>query len=315
MLQGDCLSPLLFNLCFNTFIQFIKQEKYKQLGFSPHDEHDRLVNPVHWFQFSDDAAVVTTNEPENQLLLDCFSRWCQWSNMFIRVDKCSSFGIKKFSTRSLQFQPKVLINSALVPTVKNGESFKYLGRFFNFEMDNNDHKSLLLFSHQNMLKTVDSLHIHQKKKLLPYDRYFLSKLPWHFTVAAISKTWICEDLYNIVTKCVRQWLYLPISATISSIILSHKNFGLALQLPSLKCQQCQTALRSSLKQSRDKTVNRLWKSTNCGTNIQYDVYKNTKHVLSAIRFDHTERLQSKLPSQGFLLSFLLDHSLKQLNSI
>ena len=27
MLQGDCLSPLLFNLCFNTFIQFIKKEK------------------------------------------------------------------------------------------------------------------------------------------------------------------------------------------------------------------------------------------------------------------------------------------------
>ena len=28
VLQGDCLGPLLFNLCFNTFIQFIKAEKY-----------------------------------------------------------------------------------------------------------------------------------------------------------------------------------------------------------------------------------------------------------------------------------------------
>ncbi len=28
VLQGDCLSPLLFNLCFNTFIQHIKSEKY-----------------------------------------------------------------------------------------------------------------------------------------------------------------------------------------------------------------------------------------------------------------------------------------------
>ena len=267
VLQGDCLSPLLFNLCFNTFIQFIKQEKYKKLGFSPHDEHDRLFNPVHWLQFADDAAVVTTNERENQLVLNCFSRWCQWSNMLIRVDKCSSFGIKKFSTRSLQFQPKVLINSTLVPTVKNGESFKHLGRFFNLEMDNNDHESLHLSSLQNMLKTVDSLHIHPKNKLLIYNRYILSKLSWHFTVADISKTWICEHLDNIVTKCVRQWLDLPISANVSSIILSHKNSALALQLPSLKFQQCQTALRSSLKQSRDKAANRLWKSTNCGTNI------------------------------------------------
>ena len=62
VLQGDCLSPLILNLCFDTFIQFIKQEKYNQFGFSPYDENDRLFHPVHWFQFADDAAVITTNE-------------------------------------------------------------------------------------------------------------------------------------------------------------------------------------------------------------------------------------------------------------
>ena len=61
VLQGDCLSPLLFNMCFNTFIQFIKREKYKQLRFSTHDATDRLFKPIHWFQFADDAAVVTTD--------------------------------------------------------------------------------------------------------------------------------------------------------------------------------------------------------------------------------------------------------------
>ena len=30
VLQGDCLSPLLFNMSFNTFIQHIKSEKYRQ---------------------------------------------------------------------------------------------------------------------------------------------------------------------------------------------------------------------------------------------------------------------------------------------
>ena len=32
VLQGDCLSPLLFNLCFNTFVQHIKSDKYR-FGF------------------------------------------------------------------------------------------------------------------------------------------------------------------------------------------------------------------------------------------------------------------------------------------
>ena len=50
---------------------------------------------------------------------------------------------------------------------------------------------------------------------------------------------------------------------------------------------------------------------------QYSVWylQKNKAILSAIRSDHTERLQSKLLSEGFLLSFLLDHSLKQLNSL
>ena len=74
VLQGDCLSPLVFNMWFSTFIQYIRQEQYKQLGFSSHDKLDCLFKPIHWFQFADDAAVLTTNERENQLLLNCFTK-------------------------------------------------------------------------------------------------------------------------------------------------------------------------------------------------------------------------------------------------
>ena len=94
VLQGDCLSPLLFNMCFNTFIQHIKTDKYRQFGSSL-----QFLNPVHWFQFADDAAVISSQESENQHLLNRFSIWCQWSNMIIRVDKCSTFGIKKALTK------------------------------------------------------------------------------------------------------------------------------------------------------------------------------------------------------------------------
>ena len=33
VLQGDCLSLLLFKMCFNTLFQHIKCEKYRQVGF------------------------------------------------------------------------------------------------------------------------------------------------------------------------------------------------------------------------------------------------------------------------------------------
>ena len=167
-----------------------------------------------------------------------------------------------------------------------------------------------------MLQTVNSLHIHPKNKLLLYHWYILSKLSWHLTLADLSKIWIfCEHLDNVVTKYIRQWLELPISATLSAIMLSHNKFALSFQLPSVKFIQCQIVLRCALKSLEDDAITKLWKSTNCGTNIQYDNYKNTKHVLKIVRADYAEKLASKLPSQGFVVSFLLEKSLKRLNSL
>ena len=158
VLQGDCLSPLLFNMCFNTFIQHIKAEKYRQFGFS-----FQFLNPIHRFQFADDAAVISGQDAENQHLLNRFSIWCQWSNMIIRVDKCCTFGIKKALTKSIQYLPKLLINNQLIPTTRLGENFQYLGRYFNFNMSDEKHKSELTSLAEELMADIDSKPLHPKK--------------------------------------------------------------------------------------------------------------------------------------------------------
>ena len=79
--------------------------------------------------------------------------------------------------------------------------------------------------------------------------YVISKVSWHFTVADLSKTWVAENLDNLISKYIRQWLDLPIIATLSSIILSKNQFGLNLILHSVKIAQCQTVCRNSLSSS------------------------------------------------------------------
>ena len=61
-----------------------------------------LIRPTHWFQFTNNASVVTGQEYETQILLNAFSTWCTWSKMITRVDKCHTFGITKKSTTSTQ---------------------------------------------------------------------------------------------------------------------------------------------------------------------------------------------------------------------
>ena len=73
--------------------------------------------------------------------------------------------------------------------------------------------------------------------------------------------------------------------------------------------QCQTVYRNALKSSPNKNIQSLWKNTSQSMNIQYDVYRNTREVLKAVRSDHKKRLQNHLVSQGTVLSFIFDHSL------
>ena len=116
-------------------------------------------------------------------------------------------------------------------------------------------------------------------------------------------------------RFIKQWLNLPISATLSGISLPRNQFGLNLLLPPVTFQQCQTVLRSTLKSSSNDAIKSLYKTTSFGMNIQYDAYRNSKQVLKAARQNHTNKLQSNLTSQGFIITFLLNHSLKAINSL
>ena len=87
VLQGDCFSPLIFNMVMNTFIQYIQNEFFQQFGYQ-FLKHFILK---HWLQIADDAGAITGRESENQTLLNTFNRWCTWSHMIMKNKKCHSF--------------------------------------------------------------------------------------------------------------------------------------------------------------------------------------------------------------------------------
>ena len=221
VLQGDPLSPSTFNLIFNTFIRYINSEQFEQFGFRYSD----ILIPKHWFQFADDAAVVTGLESENQVLLNAFSCWCNWSNMIIRVDKCCTFAICKIETSSIQYSPKLFVNNEIIPTIKDNEDFIYLGRSFNFKMDNSYHKLELVSNTKEFLEKISSLPLHPRNKLLLYNNYVLSNLTWHLTIADLGLTWVKHNLDTLLVYFVRSWLEIPVSATIDIALLSNQKIN------------------------------------------------------------------------------------------
>ena len=299
VLRGDCLSPLAFNLCYLIHL-FVIYHKFRQFGFTISS-----LCPIHWFQFADDATVITGLENENQILLNHFTRWCAWADMIIRVDKYSTLGIGKSSSSSIQYLPKLIINHDTVPTVDIGKSFKYLGRHFNYTMDNQVNMTEALVLLSDLMKKIDDLSCHPKNELVIYHRYVLSKLSWHLTIADLSKTWVIQNLDNVIGRYTRHWLDLPISSTLSTLILQNSKYGINLILPYAKFNQCQTVIRNALNSSSNPHITSLWAATSNGPNIQYDQYKNTKQVLTALRKYHEDRSNHELTSQGFIMSSIL----------
>ena len=148
------------------------------------------------------------------------------------------------------------------------ESFRYLGRYFDFNMSNNQHMSELSSLVQDLMCDIDEKPLNPKNKLLLYSHSVLSKLSSHFTVADISKTWIIANIDSIVNGYIRKWLDIPISGTLSNVFLERNKFGLNICPPSIKFTQCQTVLHNSLKESRNDSLKDLWKLSSSHTNIQ-----------------------------------------------
>ena len=113
VLQGDCLSPLIFNLCVNTLVESIIEVKCLGYVFA------EGLSPRLWFQFVDDTAIVSALEEDNQYLCNAFSKWATWADLKIRVDKCHTFGIRKSATSSVQYNPMILVTGERGAPIKS----------------------------------------------------------------------------------------------------------------------------------------------------------------------------------------------------
>ena len=179
VLQGDCLSTPLFNLCFNTLIRSVKQRKVNCLGCVL----DYTLQPRHWFQFADDSAAATSSIQDNQYLLNLFTKWSVWANFVVRVDKCKSFGITKNVSQSFRFEPNLVICREKIPAVGSNMPFEYLEKKFNFEMKINEVLEELEKRVISYLTVIDKLPLHPKFKIQILTRYVFSKIRWTLWVS------------------------------------------------------------------------------------------------------------------------------------
>jgi len=76
-------------------------------------------------------------------------------------------------------------------------------------MDNHDHMSEVLDLFSSLMSKIDLIPCYPKNKLILYHRFVLSKFSWHFTIANPGKTWVAENLDDLV-MFANGWIYLSV---------------------------------------------------------------------------------------------------------
>jgi len=88
VLQGDTLSPLLFNLVFDILMSTLVDPQLRSRGILWSDGQTHTL----WNQFADDPAVIGDSWKDTQLIITFFQRWAAWADLPIRPAKSFAYG-------------------------------------------------------------------------------------------------------------------------------------------------------------------------------------------------------------------------------
>jgi hypothetical protein len=309
VLQGDPSSPLLFNICFNSLMKILDSDNYKKMGFIWGKKSSQTTN---WLQYADDAALISKDQKGAQGLANLFDSWCTWAEMEIRLDKCNSFGMLKMNSSYCQVQPKISINAGNVPPIPIGGSFRYLGRFFDFELKGEMEKNEIAEKLGNLLKITSELNVRPQTKLKIFDRFITSQISFSLRVCNFTATWISETLDAICVKHIRMWIEAPISSCVAEWLVSPKN-KCGMSIPSLKnrFEKLHISKRAALKNSTNENIRNLWADSST-KNIKSDSLLLSNTASSAQRILANQQREEAtlhllgLPVQGSSIRILTE---------
>jgi hypothetical protein len=309
VLQGDPCSPLLFNICFNSLIQVLNTPNYKKTGYIWGNKASQQTN---WLQYADDAALISRDQKGAQGLANLFQTWCSWAKMEIRLDKCSSFGMMKKGSNYIQIFPKISLNSGDIPPNPLGDSFKYLGRLFSFDMKGELEKTDILNKLSKYLTILSKLKIKPQTKLKVLDRFIIPQFSFSLRVCNFSATWVSEVLDSLCVKHIREWIEAPISQCVKEWLVCPRNkCGMGIASIKNRFERLQLSKRKALKNSPNENMRELWADSS-HKNVRTDSLlianggKRAKQILIQSQIEEASHHLLGLPCQGQSIKLVID---------
>ncbi len=236
--QGDPLSPLIFILCFNPLLDFLKENSKFGYKF----KNTSIIS----LPYADDFNLITTNKRTHQRLLTKICNLATSMNLKLKPSKCCSLSIVSGSPKPIPF---TLSDSVTISTLFD-KPHKYLGSVIGHSASSSAGFDFIHNKLSSILSNIDSTLIRSEYKLKVYTTFALPSLRFHLTVHDLTKTQLAS-LDSLTTRFLKSWLSLPPCAT-TSVLYD----PLSLNIPTLTSlyTECHALSYTQLSLSPDPNV-------------------------------------------------------------
>ena len=271
--QGCTASTIMFDLCFQVVIDIWK---WRTRDAKPHYSIDNMI-PFSCAAYADDIKLIASRTQDCQKSVDAFQCALDWTETLkAKPAKCRALAFRLFRKREKTIFKKVLATdySSFDPLLKiNGVSikfigdddppiFKYLGRYLQYNLNDDIIVSQVEEKIQNWLKLIDDTPLEGRMKAWIVNMHVCAKLAWLLMIQNFFNRDV-ERWSSYIHAKYRKWVGLAKSAEPSILYRSNEHFGLNFKDVVQMKKQLEVVKWHILKYSKDEQVQQVYKYRLC----------------------------------------------------
>ena len=173
--------------------------------------------------------MVSSSPSGCQHLLDLVQQWQEWAKLKAKVPKCHSLVMQ--ASTGKRVSTHLSIGGETIPSVKEDDSFKFLGMPVRVYKNNKTARASLKLHLQRMLSAISEAPLTPGQKLRLFKQGVCPGLSWSLLIEQFPISWLKRELQPLATRAFKSWVGLSRPSNTSVLYLRAKRGGLTL--PSL----------------------------------------------------------------------------------
>ena len=186
ILQGDCLSLILFVLCVNPLSHLLKDTE----GYMTGEAGQRNLSITHLL-FVDDLKTFTKNLTLALKQLDIITTFTNDIGMQFGADKCAYLNIER--GQRVQLNRKIEMNGLELTELEDGDSYKYLGLDEDIRYDGKLNKEKVTTEYYRRVRKIWNSELYSKNKVHAYNSFAIAVLTPTFGIL----DWTKDEIHQI----------------------------------------------------------------------------------------------------------------------